>query len=296
MHEPALHPRLPRGMVVTDLDGTLRNSTGAISSEDLDTLRAIGREGYLRVIATGRSLYSFRRIKERNLPVDYVVFSSGAGIYDYPVTEIIRSVGLDAAQMRRGASLLLKLGLDFMIHLPIPDNHRFLYHDSGRGNADLRRRCELYDRVCSPFDGNVDRLGPGAQLIAIVPSNENAARDADDGRAGLKTYETIRGILHDYSVIRATSPLDGRSTWIEIFPACTSKGTAIEWLAREHDLGAQDALCLGNDYNDLDMLQWARTSFVVSNAPADLKHRFESVGSNDENGFSQAVRRWLAAR
>ena len=139
------------------------------------------------------------------------------------------------------------------------------------------------------------RVAAGAQLIAVVPAN-GAPEGASGGRNGPETYETIRRALPDYSVIRATSPLDGRSTWIEIFPSRTSKSGAIQWLAREFDAEPQDTLCLGNDYNDLDMLEWARTSFVVANAPADLRRRFDTVASNDENGFSDAVGRWLAAR
>ena len=70
-------------MVVTDLDGTLLNAQGVISEPELLTLKKLGNEGYCRVIATGRSLYSIRKtLAFDQLPVDYLIFSSGSGIID----------------------------------------------------------------------------------------------------------------------------------------------------------------------------------------------------------------------
>jgi hydroxymethylpyrimidine pyrophosphatase-like HAD family hydrolase len=55
-----------------------------------------------------------------------------------------------------------------------------------------------------------------------------------------------------------------------------------------------NVLAIGNDYNDMDLLSWAKTSFVVSNAPAELKNLFPSVASHNECGFTHAVEKWLS--
>jgi hydroxymethylpyrimidine pyrophosphatase-like HAD family hydrolase len=52
---------------------------------------------------------------------------------------------------------------------------------------------------------------------------------------------------------------------------------------------------VGNDYNDLDLLEWAGSSFVVANAPPDLTDRFPTVASNDDCGVAEAITRWLAS-
>ena len=72
-----------------------------------------------------------------------------------------------------------------------------------------------------------------------------------------------------------------------------SKALASEWLARQHQIEAINILALGNDYNDLDLLQWAGESVVVANAPKELKERYRSVASNDHDGFSEAVNVWI---
>ena len=58
----------------------------------------------------------------------------------------------------------------------------------------------------------------------------------------------------------------------------------------------QGSEVLGNDHNDLDLLRWAgrERAFVVANAAPELKTRYRSVASNDDQGFAQAVAALLA--
>jgi len=56
----------------------------------------------------------------------------------------------------------------------------------------------------------------------------------------------------------------------------------------------ESILCIGNDFNDEEMLKWAQHSCVVSNSPSPLKEKFFALEkSNDENGFSLAVSKWF---
>jgi hydroxymethylpyrimidine pyrophosphatase-like HAD family hydrolase len=53
------------------------------------------------------------------------------------------------------------------------------------------------------------------------------------------------------------------------------------------------ALSVGNDFNDLDLLAWAQTRFVVANAPPELTQRFPVVSSNNDDGVAEAIALWL---
>ncbi len=290
IQDRALAGESPPGIFITDFDGTLRTSSGSIAEEDLETLRTLGESGYIRAVATGRSLYSLRKSVNETLPIDYVIFSSGAGVLDFRNQKIVRIRNLETDEVRRAASLLLELDKDFMIHEPIPDNHRFLYQSTGRANPDFASRCELYREHCRPFSGDTAGLGPGAQLLAIEPADGRGAKTRSDTGT---TIKELRERLPGCSIIRTTSPLDGRSAWIEIFPAGVSKGQTTAWLARLCGLGPESSLVVGNDFNDEDLLEWSRHAYVVANAASELKERFEVVSSNDECGVTQAVRRWL---
>ena len=274
----------PIGLFVCDFDGTLLRTDRSFSNDDLEALKKLGELGIARAIATGRSLYSINTLPISNLPVDFLIFSSGAGINRHADGLIIRKAGMEAHQVRQAIQILQANRLDFMVHRPIPDNHAFCYFESTADNADFNRRIDIYRQFATPLDRKQDGFDRATQLLAVVPPGD--ARPL---------IQTLRRAMPDFNIIQTTSPLDGCSTWIEIFPPTVSKSLAAEWLAGKFSLNANQALSIGNDYNDLDLLDWAGCSFVVRNAPPDLTGRFPTVASNDNGGVAEAVRRWLAS-
>ena len=250
-------------MVVSDLDGTLYQSGDSFSSQDLQTLESLKKEGITRVIATGRSLYSLKKVVSPDFPIDYLIFSSGAGIMDWRTKELLKVESLKGTEVQKAAVMLKSRDLDFMIHRPIPENHFFTYYSSSRNNPDFESRCLLYREFATPGSRPAGQLHPACQLLAI--ENENHRESL---------YEEIKNKLKYLKVIRTTSPLNGRSTWIEIFPETVSKGLASSWLATRLGLKADQVMAIGNDYNDLDLLHWAGESYVVESSPAELKENF----------------------
>jgi hydroxymethylpyrimidine pyrophosphatase-like HAD family hydrolase len=275
----------PSGLFVTDLDGTLLRSDRTFSGSDLASLHRLGGRRVVRVVATGRSMFSFNRVEAQGLPIDYVIFSTGAGVAEHPGGRILRRVSLESEEVCRAGAVLRALRLDFMIQRPIPDTHVFGYAALSTSNPDFENRIALYRQFAFPLDGDIGRFGPATQVVAIVPRDH--AHDA---------LAAVRQRLEGLTVIRTTSPLDGHSTWIEIFPAGVSKGRTAEWLASRLGIPRGQSLSVGNDYNDLDLLEWAGACFVTANAPADLQQRFPAVASNNHAGVSEAIERWLNAR
>ena len=274
--------RTAAGLFITDLDGTLLRSDRTFSETDLGSLQRLGRRGVVRVVATGRSIFSYSKVAAAGLPVDYVVFSTGAGVAEHPGGRIVRSVSLEAGEVRQAVAVLRSLQLDFMVQRPIPDTHVFGYSAATPANLDFEARISLYRPFAFPLNDNIDGFGPATQLVAIVPPAQAPAALA-----------AVRQKLTALTVIQTTSPLDGRSTWIELFPSGISKGLTAEWLAGELGIPQARTLSIGNDFNDLDLLEWAHTRFVTANAPAELKERFPAVASNNQGGVSEAIERWL---
>ena len=184
-----------------------------------ETLRGLRERGITCAIATGRNLYSFMKSGGGDVPVDYVVFSTGAGIIDTADNSMIFARSMDPDSTATAARVLMDEDLDFMVHRPVPDNHRFTYRSSGSPRGDFEKRIEFYRDFARPgneFDG----FGESSQLIAII-----------DGHDGNGILERLGGKLPGFTIIRTTSPLDGRSGWIEIFPENVSKGRTVAWLA-----------------------------------------------------------------
>jgi len=274
--------RNPGGLFVTDLDGTLLRSDRTFAEADLAALRRLGAHGVVRVLATGRSLFSLNRVGTSGLPLDYLVFSTGAGVAEFPSGRIVRARALGPDEVRRTCDALQDLRLDFMVQRPIPDTHEFAFHATGRPNPDFEQRIRLYERFAFPLAGDIAAFGPATQFVAVVPRDEAQAALAQ-----------VRRLLPGLTVIRTTSPLDGCSTWIEVFPAGVSKGRTTAWLAESLGIAHHRTASVGNDYNDLDLLEWAAQPFVTANAPADLRERYTAVAAHDHGGVAEAAERWL---
>ena len=274
-----------KGMVVTDLDGTLFQKHRRISARNYRTLLNLGERGIVRVIATGRHLFSAHKVLSGGFPIDFLIFSSGAGILDWPRQELLFSASMNREEVSLAFDSLQRRSLDFMVHRPIPENHHFLFFASGSSNPDFEARCRLYRDFVTPGGPRQALPGEACQLVAIEPHFRIDSH-----------FSEIREELDRLTVVRTTSPLDGRSRWIEIFSQEVSKARASIRIA--HDLGIREeaVMAIGNDYNDLDLLQWAARSFVVNDAPKELLALFPRVNSGDESDFSEAVALWQEER
>jgi len=263
-------------IVFTDLDGTLLNTKGQVSAGNLNSLARLGERGIVRVIATGRSPYSFRKVIGQQFPADYLIFSSGAGILDLHREELLFSANLEKEDVDIITQTLTEHETDFMVHHQVPDNHRFVFLGAGGGNEDFHRRIRIYSDFAKEYKGTADFPRPAAQIIAVLTGDS-------------QRFARLTADLAGYQTTRTTSPLDHRSIWLEIQPSGIHKGSGAAWLCNHLNIAPACSVGIGNDYNDLDLLEFTAHSFLVRNSPAPLHRRHHLVGTNDEDGFRHGV-------
>ena len=271
-------PKADIQMVVTDLDGTLLNPENQISKTDKQTLHRLGEKNIYRVAATGRTLYSAQKVLSDHSPIDYLIFSCGAGILNWKTKELLHSISLSAADVSIITHFLYDNQIDFQILDPAPDSHNFVYYQGNNHNPDFNRRIAHYQEYARSITFPPEEFHDACEILAIVPGE-------------ILTYELVKNNLPDYKVIRATSPLDYKTLWIEIFARQVSKGNAAAWLCSRIGCNSDSVLGVGNDYNDIDLLDWTGHSVVVANAPDELKEKYEMTESNLNNGFTHAVKK-----
>ena len=213
-----------------------------------------------------------------DLPVSHLVFSTGAGVLCLGDGKLILQHDLSRDQVGKICAYFDGIQLDYMVHRSIPHTRELIYTSHGRENPDFRRRLDMYPEYASPMSGEGILFEAATQVLAVVPPG-----------LSLEQVGQIQADLGDFSVIHATSPLDHASSWIEVFNPLVSKSQSVAWLARQLGISPQQTIAVGNDYNDEDLLAWAGRSFLVDNAPMDLKRRFSCVGSNNESGVSMAA-------
>lgn len=250
-------------LLATDLDGTLETSGGVLKQEEVQLLQKAGEMGLKRVLLTGRNYYSLNRIIRRDDPFDYICFSSGTGIVHWPEGNLLKASSMDPKEAERAESLLLKGEYSFFRLYPIPENQRFTCYQGKHPAEDFFRRQEKYRQ----WEAEKPAASPSQFLVILQEEQERE-----------NLIELLNRSMPTLSLIRATSPMDGKSPWLEIFAPGVDKGSALSWICRQLGIKASETAALGNDWNDLHMLEWAGVARVVHNSPEALKEQFGSLG------------------
>ncbi|MEG2791466.1 MAG: HAD family hydrolase, partial [Odoribacter sp.] len=250
---------------------------GSISLENLAAFQQTGEQGVVRIIATGRSLYAARKVLPADFPIDYLVFSSGAGVVRWSDQQILFARHLDPQTTQDIAEYLWNYNINFTIQKEIPDNHYFYYTDIYPLHPDYKHRLETYSSFGTAIHSPMEIHGKSTQLIMILDGSQ------------LRLLEQVRCDLKQYSVVRSTSPVDNQAIWLEIFPFGINKGTTCRSLLEQLGISCEQIAGLGNDYNDVDFLDICPQAYLVANAPHRLLPHYKSVASDRNNGFTEFI-------
>ncbi len=261
-----------------DLDGTLLNSDNHISNTNFKTLETLHKRNIKIAIVTGRNLFSTQKVLSDNLPIDYLIYSTGVAITDFKTKKILKSFEFTTAKTIDITEFLLNHKLNFFMHFPAPENHNFYYNYVIKDD-DFSERFNIYADFSSPLPDKLINV-TASQFVIVLPYD-------------LDRYNFLQNEITeefpDVSLIRATSPLNFKHIWLEIYPKGVNKGRAVSFLSDFLQVPLNNTIAIGNDYNDEAMLETAGKSYVVANAPKDLKQKYTIVADNNNNGFSEAI-------
>jgi Cof subfamily protein (haloacid dehalogenase superfamily) len=294
-----MFPRL----IAIDMDGTLLNSDGRVSSRNLASLRLAESLGAEIVIATGRRhSYAMRVLAELDLnPSSALVSSNGT---------VIRT--LDSKLLHR-SHMSLESALWLCNHVSEFRNTMVITFDrvnaageDSRGALVCERLDELHASIGrwmqtnAPYIQRVDRLEDS--LTADAPIQMmlcgTAARMAE-AEARLLEHPSVTAVGDsdadgaEITLHRTIYP-DKNLSIVDILPAGCSKASALQRLCELRGVTAADVLAIGDNWNDLPMLRLAGQAVLMSNAPEDLlslarAHGWHIAASNDEDGVAMAI-------
>jgi len=288
------------------MDGTLLGSDSRVSPRNLAALHAAEQGGTEVVIATGRRhCYAMKVLRELNLnPANALVSSNGA---------VIRTI---AANLLHRTLLPLSTSRWLCTHLADFRNTLVVTFDAvgpdGEDSQgamvvehldDLHTSVGGWMRANEPYIAHVQSLESALeadapiQMMLCGPLERMRRAEArlleHEGvyAAGISPRERIH--TAEVAIHRTEYP-ERDLCIVDILPAGCSKGSALLWHAAQRGLAADDILAIGDNWNDVSMLEVAAHAVVMANAPADLKllaaERGWTVGpSNEEDGVAQAI-------
>jgi len=267
-------------LVATDLDGTFLRDDLTISNENLESLHLLGEKGILRVAATGRNLKKTRDVIPMNIPFDFIVFSSGAGIYDWQNNKLVFYQNLPQKIVKQLIDFLIEEQQSFHLFKPVPDNHCSWYYRGNQTNPEFEQYFGFQNSASEEITKNSEIISDACQFLIILP---------DDITRFEKLKTRICEQFPDVKIVRTTSPLNTGYIWMELFHQDVSKGNGVQFLCTMNNIAATQTLGIGNDYNDIDLLGFTEYSYLVENSPAEMKKLFATTMSNQDHAFAHTI-------
>lgn len=252
-------------MIVTDLDGTLLNKESKVPLTNIKALELIKEKGIEFVIASGRSFYS----------LDYFT----------------ASIGL------KGAG---NCGIGFNGCVVYKNNDYEILHQVLLGN---RLMHEITDKL-KAFDSEFFAYASNGKLLAENLESDNfkayhaLTKNPYTEIPSLDTYEEdIYKIFVRDSNEKLRKIYKSMGEWTEgkcnmFFSAdnlmeftspSATKGNALKFLAQYKGIDLSEVVAMGDNYNDMSMIQYAGVGVGMANAVPELKQSADYVTKADCN-------------
>ena len=264
-------------LVATDLDGTFLKNDRTISDKNLNALKMLGENNVIRVAATGRNLHKVKEVINGHVPFDYIVFSSGAGVYNWNTKQHIFNQNINEVASTKLIEYLVNRKINFHVFYPIPENHKHWYFRGDKECEEFERYFQFNNAYASDLvESGMPESGV-CQFLVIIPEDEDRFK---------KLKNDIESLNLEIRVIRASSPITKGFIWIEVFQKTVSKGNGVKFICDQLGVNYKNTLGIGNDYNDFDLLDFTAYSYFTENAPPEIKNRFKKAPSNEKDAFA----------
>jgi Cof subfamily protein (haloacid dehalogenase superfamily) len=253
--------QLSTRLIVTDLDGTLLDPNGKVHEVDAEAVRRLRSLGVIVTICTGR-MYSGTRAIARELGISGpVACVDGCHIVDgrTDATLCVHTLPVSAAEGLRRLLAERELATFVFSSDTIIHDHRGAQHLSYLSTWSERMQAvpELLDEAAwdgLPEKAAVVALGDRVRIEQVAENLDRASRDT----LQVVTFALRKAAsLPEWALIARRGGID--------------KGTATRFLAEYHHVDLADVIVVGDWVNDVSMFAVAGRSFVMSQAPSEVK-------------------------
>ncbi|MDQ3714157.1 MAG: Cof-type HAD-IIB family hydrolase [Acidobacteriota bacterium] len=281
-------------LLALDLDGTLLNSRGEIPEKNFEAIQQAEQTGVLVTIATGRRFRDALPVARQinlNAPL---ICHNGALLKYVDTLENVAVSLLEKETVREILRVGKGFGGDALLSADPIGKGVLLYDTISAENIPLQKYVAWGKRL------------HGAEAEEAVHHVENLEEVCDEVETVHISFsgaclpmadmqKILENELKNTANILATVYPHLDFTLLDILPPDASKGIGVEKLARLNNLSAENVMAIGDNFNDLEMLEYAGTAVVMGNASPELLERadFFSTLSNDENGVALAIEKFI---
>jgi Cof subfamily protein (haloacid dehalogenase superfamily) len=275
---------MPIRLIAIDLDGTLLNSRSEVSAANRQALQAATARGVEVAVVTGRRSHSARKYVDQ-IPCPVTLISSNGALITSAAGEAVYRDFLP----RSAARQVLETTREFRPYVAV------LFDVAGRGQVMMQ-------------DGAVS-TGPLGWYLA---QSRDCLEQVPDLEAVLATdpVQILFGgppaSIEPVELLLASSPAGARVhlTWtkylmrnvslLDVMNRGCSKGAALAFWARHCSIEPSEVMAIGDNFNDLEMLQFAAVSVLMGNSTAGLAGEgWRTTLPNDQDGVAAAIHAYV---
>ncbi|HEV2705642.1 MAG TPA: Cof-type HAD-IIB family hydrolase [Pyrinomonadaceae bacterium] len=285
---------MPIRLIALDLDGTLLDSRGQLSERNRRAVAEARRRGVRVALVTGRRFRDARPLA-LELGLDVPVISHNGAL-----TKHARTLETVAALLMpvETARAVVVAGRAAGACALVSDDHEgagvLVYEHLLETNRPLAQYVAWSRRIHG--DEEVD------EAIRHVPSLDAYLDHAPVHITFSGSYEGMRQLQETLAArlgarVKLLLTLYAKLDFglLDVLHPEASKGAGLAALAADERFTREEVMAVGDNLNDLEMLEYAGTGVVMANAEASLRERaeFHTTTTNDEDGVAVAIERFV---
>jgi Cof subfamily protein (haloacid dehalogenase superfamily) len=275
-------------LIAIDIDGTLTPSTGPrISARNCAALQAAEAAGIEIVIATGRrQAFAMPLIAQVGLDENSVMISSNGAV--------VR--GFDGHLLDR-RFLPVETARQLCVALRGYGTLVFTFDREGTGSLVIESVKQLHARIDRWVEANRPYLLELQPIERAFDAGEEPIQGMVCGTVAEMIAAERQLLLSDVAgqiAMHRTEYAARNLSILDLLPPGCSKGAALDSLARIRGLERNQIMAIGDNLNDLEMLEYAGRAVVMANASEEvlalaMRRGWEVTASNDDDGVAMAV-------
>jgi Cof subfamily protein (haloacid dehalogenase superfamily) len=267
-------------LLATDIDGTLLNPRFQISEGDLAALRQAHAAGIEVVLVTGRR-HTFALPIAKQLGFDLWLISSNGAVTRSLSGETFHRDMMPAETCRRLCAAMQEFR----------GNTVLTFDRETKGAIVLERLDELGPSIRRWLEKNMEYIEfvvPIEKALVTDPVQAMFCGTMARMSGALRLLEQA-GMDGLVTILRTEYP-DRDLSMIDVLHAGCSKGHALERWAAYRGYSRGEVMAVGDNHNDIEMLEFAGYPVIMGNACAELRARgWRVTRGNHECGVAAAV-------
>ena len=255
-------------IVFVDIDDTLNPSNKNTSEYTKEVMKKLKEQGIKVVVNTGRSTrYAINKSIEANLS-EYVISSNGAEVYDYENKKIIFSKPIPPEQIKKIYEYVEQTKMTLILN--------------SIENRYINTKEYNYNSEPAEYFEDIDELLNKTEINQLIILSSNFDRMLVLPHMFKEKYPELK-VVHSSVSLVEEKRVPGKEYYHDIVVENTAKSTGIVELLDYLNIDPENAIAIGNGYDDICMADVVGTSVAVENANPILKEVTTYITDSVEN-------------